>query len=279
MMRWRFVWGLIMVCILAWASSGAAGTLFKRDSGRVDPTAGFSGPPGYMAGIRFDSATDPVFAQANKVTIQAVRVFLTGTDSSDTLRVRILRQAGSSDTDATRPTSAFSDLSRAVAARLTVPRPTPGTQFPTFTDWVVFKTGSGEQDVEITDNQFFVVIELVRADHTNLGFDVTSPLDQSWFFDTDQWRDFSRTMVFGPPDFTSAAFPGGIMIQAISGIKGDVNGNGSVNLGDGGRVLDFILGVNPQPSEFERFEADFNNDGSPPNLGDVIKIIDTVLHR
>lgn len=268
-------WFVLFVCLSAFSADAGAGVLFKRDNADPNQLAGFSGPSGVMAAVEFDSSTDPDFAPASQITVQAVRFYVNNTAPGDTFKVRVLRQAGESDADLTRPTSAFTDPSRALAEKSVVAQPAPDAgSFPSFTDWVVFDGGGAV----VSDNKFFIAVELEQSTSLgNLAFDSGSALTKSWFFDGAQWHNFNETRIPTVNNLFSAAFPGGVIIQAIAGTKGDLDGNGAVNLGDAGRVIDIVLG--DPVDEYGRFEADFDDDGSAPNLGDAIRIIDAILRR
>jgi len=63
---------------------------------------------------------------------------------------------------------------------------------------------------------------------------------------------------------------------AVVGIKGDVDGDDTVNVSDLIRVINIILGIGEEPSEVERTTADINNDGVI-DVTDLIGIINIIL--
>ena len=138
-MNHRLLWVITIFWLGMCIPQSHAGVLFKRDNADPHQFVGFSAASGQMAAVEFDSSTDPGFSQANQITIQAVRFFVKNLGPSDVFKVRVLRQAGESDADLTRPTKAFTDQARALAEKSVVVSPAPETgSFPGFTDWVTF---------------------------------------------------------------------------------------------------------------------------------------------
>ena len=78
-----------------------------------------------------------------------------------------------------------------------------------------------------------------------------------------------------PTGLSAALGSGDVTVRfemATASLKGDVNGDGTVNVTDVTTIIDFILGG--ESIDFET--ADFNEDGSV-NISDVSEIIDYII--
>ena len=64
--------------------------------------------------------------------------------------------------------------------------------------------------------------------------------------------------------------------KSPSYLKGDVNCDGKVNLGDVSKLIAYLLGNNPQPFSFEA--ADMDNDNHI-SVGDMSKLISYLLSQ
>ena len=117
---------------------------------------------------------------------------------------------------------------------------------------------------------FYIALGYISGGNPNLGVaDGVNPLLQTkqFLYDGSNWKTAQQAGVLANRC---------VMIEGVWGIKGDLNDSGTVNLADGIRVVDFLLGRGGALSDFEAFEADMEDDGEV-NLGDVVQIIDVVL--
>ena len=84
--------------------------------------------------------------------------------------------------------------------------------------------------------------------------------------------------VVGESVILTAGEFGTIFRQALgpSGIIGDVNNDGSVDVLDIVRIVNIIVGNLPEPTGYELWAGDFNADGNL-NVLDVIAIINVII--
>ena len=206
----------------------------------------------------FSQANDEVTIQFSAPSdmfgkLQAIRFFVQGTAPSDaTFRLRVYDKS--------------EDSEPGILLRETTSMIQSGSSgFTPFQQGVV--------DVDISPNQtFFTGISFISANNPNIGVDnvPSTYRSKNWLRDASEqvWRpadsDVQKTL-------TDAS----LMIEAIAGIKGDIDRSSAVTLGDATQAIDRVLG-RIEFTIYQEFEADYNND-SQVNLGDVTKIVDEFL--
>jgi len=62
----------------------------------------------------------------------------------------------------------------------------------------------------------------------------------------------------------------------LTGVKGDLDRDGAIDVTDVIRVINIILGLGPEPTAYESWAADYDNDGSI-NVIDVVLIVNVIL--
>jgi len=102
------------------------------------------------------------------------------------------------------------------------------------------------------------------------------------FFDVDTSAVVEdSTLVYMKDAVVSDPFANPISLTTFDGwfkfgMKGDINGDGLINILDLVRCVNIILGIPPPPTSYEQWAADVNNDGLV-NVVDVVAIVNIIL--
>ena len=90
--------------------------------------------------------------------------------------------------------------------------------------------------------------------------------------------DGLNDVIVGAPSFDFIEWNEGkaYVHSIIPGRGGDVNLDGNINIVDAVRIVNFIIGSSPQPTEYELWAGDVNDDGEI-TVADVLELINTIL--
>ena len=115
---------------------------------------------------------------------------------------------------------------------------------------------SGEWNI-VPEKQYYLTDVLGDALYPKLGTDL-----DTIHFNLDPYQ--TQILVLGDS------------LNTDLGVKGDVNGNGEINVVDVIRAVNILLELPPTPSEYELWAADYNEDGTI-NVLDVVAIVNEIL--
>ena len=264
--RWLLVGKLVLLALFCAASLVSAGQIYKWDDGVADNAA--TGTSGSMIAVKFNAGTETD-------SLQAVRLYLTSTSECSTGVTTAVTADVYGDPNKKVP-DARQGTWYTLAAGTWQAAPKMAAVSGQWTPWLLVNAGP-VNGVGDTDKDFFAKV-VFGTSAPSIGLDTGARPDMS--VSKGRGIEFGELWAY----LDDLGRTDGFMLQAVSGRKGDVDDNNSVNLGDALKMIRFWLQLDT-PTDYELFEADMNNDNyangivGNPNLADALAVVNTFLKK